>query len=277
MCTELITELYISSDLCAQLSVQSVIIIGMSSKLHSPECAYEAGETSLDKERHLVTNMEVGILAIGTELLLKRSLHARHSWLQAQPTTSQASQAAGRVQKYSKLIAREYSECTQSVLTTWRPILHAWAEAEIQILSIPHPRIFSQPLIWFPYHIPPAKKRTLTAHGHVHYTRRRNRSERYVERLCLANLTRSWWISYEHEGRGLKLRVSCIHHISLLTLILCAYYTQYCLAAEESQDLFLQHQRRVSLLLLSSIITVKALTGLSQELKNYDGAFWMLY
>ena len=79
MCTELITELYISSDLCAQLSVQSVIIIGMSSKLHSPECAYEAGETSLDKERHLVTNMEVGILAIGTELLLKRSLHARHS------------------------------------------------------------------------------------------------------------------------------------------------------------------------------------------------------
>ena len=103
--------------------------------LHSPECADEARETSLDKERHLVTNMEVGILAIGTELLLKRSLHARHSWLQAQPTTSQASQAAGRVQKYSRLIATVYSECAQSVLTRWRLILHAGTEAEIQILS----------------------------------------------------------------------------------------------------------------------------------------------
>ena len=45
----------------------------------SPQGADEARETALDKQRHLVTNMEVGRFAICTKLLLTRSPHGGHS------------------------------------------------------------------------------------------------------------------------------------------------------------------------------------------------------
>jgi len=116
---------YIPSDLCAQLSAQSVIIIGMSSThpsvlmkperlpstkkdTWSPIWRKEDLPSARNCSSHGVPTVDI------TDYRLSLPRRRRPKLLE-------------ECRKYSRLIARVYSECTHKVL-------HAGAEAEMQII-----------------------------------------------------------------------------------------------------------------------------------------------